>query len=325
MTEAKVTALRSIELGVPDLKASMEFYTSVWGLEAVTADGDAVYLRGTGAEHHVVTLRQQPKASLLGVHFAASSRQAVDQLHAKAMGYGATVISAPISLPGAAGGGYGFAFRTPDGQPLNISADVSRHTDVLQDSSRPKGLTHVVLNSADVGKQTSFFVDLLGFKLSDSTEIMEFIRCGTDHHSVALARGQGPSLNHMAYEMDDIDGLMLGSGRMKRSGFNLEWGVGRHGPGNNIFSYFIEPNGFVTEYTTGMEHIEDANYSPGTADYWSKFPLRPCRWGMAMRPSDRIKKAMAGRLESDAETTPLCEDVIARKRAGQASAEISRQ
>jgi catechol 2,3-dioxygenase len=316
MTEAKVTALRSIELGVPDLKRSIDFYTSTWGLEPVHADADTVYLRGTGSEHHVVALRQRPKASLLGVHFAAPDRRAVDRLHAQAMGFGATVVSAPAPLPAAAGGGYGFAFQTPDGQPLNISADVSKHTDVIQDISRPKNLTHVVLNSADVGRQTSFFIDLLGFKLSDSTAVMEFIRCGTDHHSVALARGAGPSLNHMAYEMEDLDGLMLGSGRMKRSGFNLEWGVGRHGPGNNIFSYFIEPNGFVAEYTTGMDRIDDATYVPQTADYWSKFPSRPCRWGMAMQPSERVRNAMAGRPQAAPEATPLCEDVIAQKRAG---------
>jgi hypothetical protein len=38
-------------------------------------------------------------------------------------------------------------------------------------------------------------------------------------------------------------GLIRGAGRMKESGFNIDWGVGRHGPGNNVLSYFIEPNG----------------------------------------------------------------------------------
>ncbi len=34
--------------------------------------------------------------------------------------------------------------------------------------------------------------------------------------------------------------------------------VGRHGPGNNVFSYFIEPNGFVAEYTTELDQIDEA-------------------------------------------------------------------
>jgi catechol 2,3-dioxygenase len=121
----------------------------------------------------------------------------------------------------------------------------------------------------------------------------------------------------MAFEMDDIDGLMLGSGRLRRSGYEIEWGVGRHGPGNNIFSYFIEPNGFVAEYTTGMEHVDEATYRPQTAEYWRNFPLRPCRWGMAMQPSDRIKSAFAGNLDSAQPDAPArCEDVIARRMTG---------
>jgi hypothetical protein len=120
------------------------------------------------------------------------------------------------------GGGYGFSFRTPDGQPLSISAGVAQHDKTIVDLSRPKNLTHVVINSANVGQQLSFFRDVLGFCLSDTTDMMEFIRCGTDHHSVAIARSEGPSLNHMAFEMEDIDGLMLGSGRLRRSGFEIE-------------------------------------------------------------------------------------------------------
>jgi len=43
--------------------------------------------------------------------------------------------------------------------------------------------------------------DTLGFKISDKTDMMEFVRCSADHHSIAMARGNGPTLNHMAYEM----------------------------------------------------------------------------------------------------------------------------
>ena len=84
MTSARISGLRSVELGVRDLERSADFYRKVWGLEDIAAEGDAIYLRGTGAENHVVTLRQRPKAELLAVHFAASDRTAVTALHAKA-------------------------------------------------------------------------------------------------------------------------------------------------------------------------------------------------------------------------------------------------
>jgi len=310
MTNARVAGLRSVELGVPDLNRSSDFYQKVWGLEEVVSDGDTIHLRGTGSEHHIVTLRQRPKAELLAVHFSAPDRHAVAALHAKAKAFGASDVSEVGELPRGAGGGFGFRFKTPEGLPLAISADVTPHSDVIPDRSRPIKLTHVVLNSARIDEQTSFFRDLLGFRHSDSTDMMEFIRCCADHHSIAFARGSGPSLNHMAYEMQNVDGLMRGAGRMKQSGFTIEWGVGRHGPGNNIFSYFVEPNGFVTEYTTEVEQVDEATYMAHDAEYWRNFPGRPCRWNMAGHPSNRLKAAMSGELVADENLR--CEEVMAR-------------
>ena len=56
MNNARVTGLRSIELGVTDLTQSAAFYSRVWGLEPVVSDGDTIHLRGNGTEHHAVTL-----------------------------------------------------------------------------------------------------------------------------------------------------------------------------------------------------------------------------------------------------------------------------
>ena len=137
MTNARVTGLRSVELGVTDLTQSAAFYAKVWGLEPVVSDGETIHLRGNATEHHAVTLRERPTASLLGVHFAAVNREAVDALHAKAKAQGVTVTAAPGDLPKSAGGGYGFQFRTPEGHILNIAADVARHQSTNNDSSVP--------------------------------------------------------------------------------------------------------------------------------------------------------------------------------------------
>ena len=149
MTTARINGLRSVELGVHDLKKSAEFYRQVWALDEVATEGDTMYLRGTGREHHVVTLRERPRASLLGVHFSAPDRAAVDALHAKAKAMGAKVGDAAELLEASAGGGYGFRVSTPEGHPLSISADVAAHGEAIDDRSRPTKLTHVVLNSAE--------------------------------------------------------------------------------------------------------------------------------------------------------------------------------
>ena len=308
----RVTGLRSVELGVTDLLQSAAFYSRVWGLKPVLTNGDTVHLRGNGAEHHALTLRERPTASLLGVHFAAMNRVAVDALAARAKAQG-VALSAPTDLPTSAGGGYGFQFRTPEGHALNISADVACHRDVHSDSSMPDKLSHVVLNSANIDQQTSFFIDTLGFRLSDKTDLMDFVRCSADHHSIAMARGSGPTLNHCAFEMAGIDGLMRGAGRMRQHGFNVEWGIGRHGPGDNVFGYFVEPNGFVMEYTAEVHQIDEATYQAQDPDYWRTFPMGSCRWGMAGTPSNRFKAAASGDTSvADPEAGKRCEEIMAQ-------------
>jgi catechol 2,3-dioxygenase-like lactoylglutathione lyase family enzyme len=309
MNSPRVNGLRSVELGVHDLKKSMEFYRNVWALKEVSGEGDTVHLRATGPAHHVVTLRERPRASLLGVHFSAPDRATVDALHAKAKAFGATVDSAPGTLPASEGGGYGFRVTSPEGHPLAISSDVAQHNDSAGQASQPIRLNHIVINSAEIEKQTSFFLDVLGFKWSDSTMMMDFIRCSANHHSIAIARGKGPSLNHMAYEMPNIDGLMRGAGRLRKNGYEIMWGVGRHGPGNNVFSYFVEPNGFVTEYTTEVDQVDDS-YVSHDAKWWTDQKVFPCRWNMAGAPSEFARKAMSGELYE--EENQRCEQVMAR-------------
>jgi len=306
---ASVTGLRSAELAVFDLKQSADFYCRIWGLEPAAFEGDTIHLRATGAEHHVLTLRERPRAALLGVHFEAPDRASVDALHAHAKSLGAKVQGVPGPLDTSAGGGYGFRLSTPEGHPLVISADVARLSDAKPDVSRPVKLTHVVLNSAEVEKQTAFFLDALGFKWSDSTRMMDFVRCSSDHHSVAFARGNGPSVHHMAFEMKNIDGLMRGAGRLKKSGFEIIWGVGRHTAGNNVFSYFIEPNGFVTEYTAEVDQVDDT-YVPHGAQWWEDLNIWPDRWNMAGPPSTGARYAMSGKLIED--NNARCEEVMAK-------------
>ncbi|MGH6675836.1 MAG: VOC family protein, partial [Xanthobacteraceae bacterium] len=137
MMNGKVSGVRSIELGVRDLQQSADFYTKVWALEDVGADGDGVHLRATGGEHHVLTIRERPKPSLLGVNFAAPDRATVDQLCSKAKSYGVKVLADPAPVSGAVGGGYGFRFETTEGLPMSISSDGMQHSDVALDRSRP--------------------------------------------------------------------------------------------------------------------------------------------------------------------------------------------
>lgn len=315
MSDPKVSGLRGVELAVYDLNSSVDFYLKNWGLSEVSRGAGRAYLRATGDEHHIVTLHERPRAGLLAVNMAAADRAAVDGLHARATAMGVDIASAPAPLPVEAGGGYGFELRSPEGHLIRISSDVARHDSAVDDPTRPIKANHVVFNSPDIDNQMQFFLDALGFRLSDFSGHMHFIRCSRNHHSVAIAKANGAGLNHIAFEMTDFDGLMRGVGRMRLADEEIGWGVGRHaGPGRNIFSYFVDPNGFAIEYTTDVEQVGD-DYVTRYADYWQSVPLRPCAWaGAKMAPSPRMRDAMSGKLIEDRNQT--CDDIISEKLAG---------
>jgi catechol-2,3-dioxygenase len=292
MADPRVTGLRSIEYSLPDVETSAKFYEKLWGLDPVEVRDGAHYFRATGAEHHIVVLHEGPDATVKQVNFAADSKADVDSLHAKLGGLGVSLAGdpAPLASPG---GGYGFSFTDRDGLSYAVSSDVAEHPDTTMAADRPFKLSHVVLNSEKVDDQTDWFCDALGFRLSDKTARMNFIRCSMDHHSIAFAKMGGPSLNHTAFEVPDFDALMRGAGRLKQKGFEVDWGVGRHGPGNNIFTYFREPNGLVVEYTAEVDQVDDS-YEVGGPDDWAQRVSGPDRWGFAPPPNEKIREAMHG-------------------------------
>ena len=293
MSEPQVTGLRSIEYNVPDAARTSRFYEECWGLSKVAEKNGAHYLRATGDEHHIVALHQGSQACVKRINFAAQNSSAVDALNAKLRGLGAKVDDAPAPIQGP-GGGYGFSFSDPDGLIYAISSDVEQHLDATMAEDRPFKLSHAVLNSEKVNEQTEYFCDALGFRVSDKTERMHFIRCSMDHHSIAFAHANGPSLNHAAFEVPNFDALMRGSGRMKQKGFNVQWGIGRHGPGNNLFGYFFDPNGLVVEYTAEVEQVSEDTYVAGTPEDWAKRVQGPDRWGFADPPSELLRHCMGG-------------------------------
>lgn len=281
---AQISGVRSVDFGVADLESAARFYEDVWGLKAVASGAKSVYLRGTGPNHHILGLHRRPASELLRIDLKSPTRAAVDALHASLAGAGLAELESPAVID-EPGGGYGFAFRDGEGRVIRILTGDQIHADCADQPDKPRKISHVVLNSPD--RAARFFIDKLGFKLSDQTNRITFLRCGTDHHSIALFKSERPSLNHVAFEMPDLDSVMRGSGRLRDHGIEIEWGVGRHGPANNVFSYFIGPGDFVIEYTSDVDQIDDS-YKVGTPEDWKWPPGRIDRWGIHYGPSKRL-------------------------------------
>ena len=293
MTEPLVASLRSVEIGLPDLAAAEAFYTTTWNLSVAARKGQSVYLRGTGADHHLLSLHPSDKPEIRVVTFRATSAQALDQIAAKVPLHGGTVLAtrAAVDEPG---GGEAVVVRDPQGRMLRFVWGDARHADTTGNKDKPIRLAHAVLNSHDVANGLPFYENALGFKLSDRTRIMAFIRIpmkpSGDHHSIALADADNDCLNHIAFVMPSMESVMRGGGRMKDAGYSIEWGPGRHGPGDNTFNYFIGPAGFVIEYTADVEQVDDTYVARGPED-WKWPPGRVDQWGISAPPSSRLKEA----------------------------------
>ncbi|WP_321953674.1 VOC family protein [Paraburkholderia bannensis] len=289
MTQCLVTGLRGIEIGVPDLELAARFYADTWHLTELTRRPEKVYFRGTGAAHHILTLTQSERADVRAVEFSVADAAHLDTLAQSIVEHGGQIVSGPAvtDMPGA---GTLLEALDPQGRVLRFIAGDRSHANTESVKDRPIKITHVVLNSENVAVAQAFFENALGFKLSDRTRIMAFMRCSSDHHSIALADAQENSLNHIAFVMPDLDSVMRGGGRMNDAGYPIEWGVGRHGPGNNVFAYFLGPFDFVIEYTAEVQQVDDS-YPTGGPDDWKWPPGRIDQWGVGRNPSDKLKTA----------------------------------
>jgi catechol 2,3-dioxygenase len=281
--------LRSVEFDVSSLAASTAFYVDTWGLSEVARDAGAVYLRGTGAEHHILVLREGPVAGIRSMNFGAADPAAVDALYAEVAD---CALGAPAELR-EPGGGYGFAFRDPEGRQTRVIAGRARHPEIVGRRDVPIKLSHVVHSSVDAERAAAFF-QRLGFRLRDRTGRIFFLGCNAEHHCLAFARGAFTMLSHVAFDLPSIDGLMRGVGRIKSRGVTLEHGVGRHGPGDNVFAYFMDPDEQVVEYTTEMEHVDDRTYDVHGPEFWDQRKSMDA-WGVCPPPSARFMERASRR------------------------------
>lgn len=292
MTHAssRVCALRSVALNVPDLAAAEHFYTSIWHLEVAARTDGAIYLRGTGADHHLLALHQAAgDAQIRHVTLRARDAAALDAVAHAAVQAGGRVLQAqaPVTEPG---GGVAVTVADPDGRIFQLVHGDAQHTDAHESKDKPIRLAHAVLNSHHVEDTRGFMEQVFDFSLSDRTRIMAFMRCNSDHHSIALGDTDNDALNHIAFLMPDLDSVMRGAGRMKDAGYATEWGPGRHGPGDNAFNYFVGPFDVVIEYTAEVQQIDDS-YAAGQPPDWTWPPGRVDQWGISAPPSARLKEA----------------------------------
>jgi catechol 2,3-dioxygenase-like lactoylglutathione lyase family enzyme len=124
---------------------------------------------------------------------------------------------------------------------------------------RPRKLGHAVLGSVDYRATTAFFVEGLGFKVSDRIkDVGTFMRCSTDHHNILVLSAPVNFLHHTSWQVDDVDDVGRGAAAMLEGRPERHiWGLGRHYAGSNFFWYLKDPAGNFSEYYSDMDCVID--------------------------------------------------------------------
>jgi len=278
--------LRSIELALPDPAEAARFLTEIWGLAPAEVRGATHYLRGSGTFPYLVALEAAADTFVRSTTFVCSA----DRLREIA---GAVAARGLVAMPVESrdpGEGHGLIVELAEGELLRFLVDAGEVDPIPDRHDMPVKLTHCVFNAADAEATGHLVEEVLGFRVSDRTRAMVFVRCNDSHHSTAFARAGFASLNHIAFEMEDLDAVMRGIGRMRDHGFAPAWGPGRHGPGNNVYAYFIAPFGPVIEFSTAVNKVGD-DYPVGAPDDWTWPPNRIDQWGLSDKDTAGLRAA----------------------------------
>jgi catechol-2,3-dioxygenase len=256
----KVIKLAHVGLNAVDLSGQAEFYNDKWGLERIDEYRGEMFFRAEGPAHHVLTLHEQPAPGLHHVALEVATPNDIDRAYEELESAGIEVVTPPAQElePGI---GKAIRFKDPDGFLVELVAGVDRVEDPfgLRDV-KPQDLNHVVLNVADVERSERFYREMLGFKLTDRfIGGLSFWACNANHHSLAFGRAAdgNRSFHHAAFDMKDWEEWIKAVFYAGERGICRVWGPGRHLFGNNLFSYYKDPEGNTIEYTAEVEQITD--------------------------------------------------------------------
>jgi catechol 2,3-dioxygenase-like lactoylglutathione lyase family enzyme len=284
----KVMDLAYGRLRAPDLDAQEEFLTQ-FGMTRAERTKNALYMRGTDPSHHL-HVTEQGDPGFVGLAYYAVSE---DDLKRVAQAPGASAVEA-IDEPG---GGKRVRLREPNGyqievvhgvetpkpipvkrQALNMGEESLKRAGELmrlpKGPSRVKRIGHGVMASPKVQETARWFRETLGFICSDDVYAGEkdniigsFNRCDrgdeyVDHHVFFCIRNERAGLNHLSFEVQDLDDVFMGHQHLQQLGkYEHMWGLGRHLLGSQVYDYWADPWGRVHEHWSDTDRLNVKNGS----------------------------------------------------------------
>jgi 2,3-dihydroxybiphenyl 1,2-dioxygenase len=174
-------------------------------------------------------------------------------------------------------------FDDPDGQTVELFYGA------LKDKSRfvsptgarfctgSNGLGHVFQLVSNEEAYRHLYLDILGFRLSDYIDFAPgmygtFLHCNPRHHSFAYAVAPEPAVNHLMFEVDELDTVGRAYDRVLAGQAALASTFGKHSNDEMLSFYLTTPSGFQVEYGTNGVLIDDETWTPARYDV-------PSFWG----------------------------------------------
>jgi catechol 2,3-dioxygenase len=177
-----------------------------------------------------------------------------------------------------------FAVRDPDGHLICIGVATERTV-----AFRPavEGLhaptQHLTFATENLPAFKEFYVDRMGFFMSDRVlhaggELATiFTTTNHEHHTIACFKSNRTGVDHHSYEAGTFENIKKFCDRFAANGQLLTWGPGRHGPGNNLFVFYTDPDGNWIEISGELETIYDRDVID-----WPQHPRTLNQWGDAI-------------------------------------------
>jgi catechol 2,3-dioxygenase-like lactoylglutathione lyase family enzyme len=301
----KVTDLAYGRLRAPDLDVMEEFLTH-FGMAKAERTKNALYMRGTDPAHHI-HVTEKGDSGFVGLAYYAAT---VDDLKRVAKAPGASAVE-EIDEPG---GGRRVRLKEPNGyqievvygikklkpipvrtQPLNMGKDALKRAGepmrIHRGPARVKRIGHGVMASPRVKETVRWFRETLGFIGSDDVYagtkdniIGSFNRCDrgpayVDHHVFFCMHNDRTGLNHLSFEVADIDDVFTSHEYLRQIGkYEHMWGIGRHLLGSQVFDYWADPWGRVHEHWSDSDRLNAKNGSKfisaeeGLRSQWGERP-----------------------------------------------------
>ncbi|MBL4826636.1 MAG: VOC family protein [Spongiibacteraceae bacterium] len=283
-----ILRIETVIYGVEDLALCQTFFEDV-GLELVSSEASLVVFRTP--VNQFVHLRRlddpalpaavQEGSTVREVIWGVDCEQSLDNIRAELSTDRAVIEDDNGVLHSQDETGYGIGFTVAKPEAVNIvprKYNVSGHINRLNEGvpkpyscAHPLRLIHVAYDIPKLDRQQAndFYTQRLHFRAIDTVRPMgTFMQCEGDieHHNFLLChRTDRPGINHIAFEVRDIDEVVEGGNHMNAQGWKESRRFGRHNLGSNVFRMFQSPCGGRIEYAADMDRM-DKTFEPRVWD-----------------------------------------------------------